>query len=112
MFCGETIINYWVLQVFFFKVNGTAVIDIIKIDRSFIKSLDNNTSDQTLVKAIISMGKNLGLKVVAEGVETAEQEECLKELNCDQIQGYYYSKPITPDELMSFIDNKKIAKLN
>ncbi len=74
-------------------------VDTIKIDRSFISELDYHHSDKTLVKTIIDLGHNLGLKVVAEGVEDSKQLEILKQLGCDLIQGYFISKPMNMNEL-------------
>ena len=69
-------------------------IDTIKIDRSFVHDLENSSADRAIAKAIISMGKALGLSVVAEGVETAEQDRFLREHQCDELQGYLFSKPM------------------
>lgn len=80
-------------------------IDYLKIDKSFINELYNNNEDRVLVKSIISMGHALGIKIVAEGVEDKEQLSILTDLNCDYIQGYYFSKPIPQDEIMSFIQD-------
>jgi len=76
--------------------------DILKIDRSFITGITSNQSDCDLVKATIAMAHSLGLKVVAEGVETKEQSELLNELECDYLQGYYFSKPIPTSQFLSF----------
>lgn len=76
--------------------------DILKIDRSFITDITRNQADCDLVKATIAMAHSLGLKVVAEGVETKEQSELLNQLECDYLQGYYFSKPITTKELLNF----------
>lgn len=70
-------------------------INTLKIDRSFINNLRVNTSDIAIVKAIITMGHGLSVKVVAEGVETEEQIELLKELNCHYAQGFYLHRPLT-----------------
>jgi diguanylate cyclase (GGDEF)-like protein/PAS domain S-box-containing protein len=78
-------------------------IDILKIDRSFIKEMTMVRDDKTLVTAIISMAKALGIAVVAEGVEKKEQVEILTELGCDFIQGYYFSKPLPSQALESFL---------
>jgi len=69
-------------------------IDTIKIDRSFVRDLNANEEDRAIAMAIISMGKALGLTVVAEGVETSEQDEFLRESLCDELQGYLFSKPV------------------
>ncbi|MBA6262270.1 bifunctional diguanylate cyclase/phosphodiesterase [Colwellia sp. Bg11-12] len=78
-------------------------IDILKIDRSFIKEMTMVRDDKTLVTAIISMAKALGIAVVAEGVEKKEQVEILTELGCDFIQGYYFSKPLPSQALENFL---------
>ncbi|WML49605.1 EAL domain-containing protein [Neobacillus sp. PS3-34] len=69
-------------------------INTLKIDRSFINNLKVDTSDIAIVKAIITMGQGLSVKVVAEGVETKEQIELLKELQCHYAQGFYLHKPL------------------
>jgi len=76
--------------------------DILKIDSSFITDITSNQSDCDLVKATIAMAHSLGLKVVAEGVETKEQSELLNQLECDYLQGYYFSKPIPAKQLRNF----------
>lgn len=68
-------------------------IDKIKIDQTFIRELEQNRGDAEIVRAMVSLGKSLGMQVVAEGVETAAQLEFLKKLGCDLIQGYYFSRP-------------------
>ncbi|RLA18296.1 MAG: hypothetical protein DRQ62_13855, partial [Gammaproteobacteria bacterium] len=70
----------------------------LKIDKSFIKEISDNIDDQTITAAIISMGHNLGINVIAEGVENELQYLKLKELNCDEIQGYYFGRPICSEE--------------
>jgi diguanylate cyclase (GGDEF)-like protein/PAS domain S-box-containing protein len=69
-------------------------IDKLKIDQSFVHSLGNAPEDEAIVLAIISLAKSLGFKTIAEGVETREQLEFLLEKQCDEIQGYYFSKPV------------------
>ncbi len=69
-------------------------IDTIKIDRSFVRELESNGEDRAIANAIISMGKALGLTVVAEGVETEGQDEFLSASLCDELQGYLFSKPV------------------
>lgn len=76
--------------------------DVLKIDKSFISGITTNKSDCDLVKATIAMAHSLGLGVVAEGVESLEQLEVLKALDCDYIQGYYFSRPIRSQELIAF----------
>ena len=74
-------------------------IDTIKIDRSFVRDLADNEQDRAIATAIISMGKALGLTVVAEGVETSEQDDFLRRKECDELQGYLFSKPVPADEI-------------
>ncbi len=74
-------------------------VDKLKIDRSFIHDLTPNSDAASIVKAIISLAHSLRLKVVAEGVETAEQLQQLRELGCDQFQGFYRSSAVLPDEI-------------
>jgi diguanylate cyclase (GGDEF)-like protein len=69
-------------------------IDRLKIDYSFVRDLTRNPSDAALVRTIIAMGHNLGLKVIAEGVETEEQLVFLREHGCNEVQGYYFSRPV------------------
>jgi EAL domain-containing protein (putative c-di-GMP-specific phosphodiesterase class I) len=70
----------------------------LKIDRSFVRTLTVNPRDAAIAAAVISMGNSLNLKVLAEGVETEEQMAFLRAHNCDEAQGYYFSKPLTGDE--------------
>lgn len=79
--------------------------DVLKIDRSFINGITVNKEDCDLVKATIAMAHSLGLAVVAEGVELEEQLSLLNILNCDYVQGFYFSKPITASEMIEFKRN-------
>ncbi len=79
-------------------------IDILKIDKSFVDGLPDNQNDAQITKAIISMAKTLGLKTLAEGVETIEQLEFLKNIGCDYYQGYYFSKPINKEEFINILE--------
>jgi len=74
-------------------------IDTLKIDRSFVRDLATNPEDRAIATAIISMGKALGLTVVAEGVETNDQDTFLREHSCDELQGFLFSKPVTPEDI-------------
>lgn len=71
----------------------------LKIDRSFIRNVAQNSSDAAITTAIIGMAKSLGLKVIAEGVENKAQMSFLREHRCDEIQGYYFSRPIAAEEV-------------
>jgi EAL domain-containing protein (putative c-di-GMP-specific phosphodiesterase class I) len=73
-------------------------IDTLKVDRSFIRNLSQDSENQAITQAIITMGKNLSLTVVAEGVETQEQKDFLSGLICDEMQGFHFSKPIASDQ--------------
>ena len=74
-------------------------IDTIKIDRSFVSNLAEDGEDQAIAQAIISMGKALGLTIVAEGVETTEQESFLRDHACDETQGFLFSRPLPPEDV-------------
>ena len=74
-------------------------VDRLKVDRSFVLDIAADADDATIVRTIIALGHNLGLKVVAEGVETQEQLEFLRANHCDELQGYYFSAPLQPEEL-------------
>jgi EAL domain-containing protein (putative c-di-GMP-specific phosphodiesterase class I) len=74
-------------------------IDTIKIDRSFVLDLAQSAEDRAIATAIINMGKALGLTVVAEGVETKEQDAFLRGHACDEVQGYLFSKPVSPEKI-------------
>ncbi len=78
-------------------------VNVLKIDQSFIKWMNIDEQSETIVKSIINMAHSLGLKVVAEGTEEKEHIEILKDLRCDYAQGYYYSKPLPPEEAEKYI---------
>jgi diguanylate cyclase (GGDEF)-like protein len=73
-------------------------IDTLKVDRSFMRNIPRDSEDKAIIEAIINMGKTLSLTVVAEGVETQEQEDYLREHICDEMQGFYFSRPIAADQ--------------
>lgn len=83
-------------------------IDRIKIDRSFVLRLPGESSDVELLQAIIQMGKSLRMRVLAEGVETAEHARTLAQMGCDEAQGYFYGKPMPLHELIMAV--KKSAR--
>jgi diguanylate cyclase (GGDEF)-like protein/PAS domain S-box-containing protein len=78
-------------------------IDTLKVDRSFIRDIPANAEDKAITEAIIDMAKRLSLTVVAEGVETAAQEAFLRKHACDQMQGYYFSKPVPAADFASLL---------
>ncbi len=78
-------------------------IDSLKIDRSFVKDVPGNADDATIARAIIALAHSLRLEVVAEGVETNAQIEFLRDLACDQIQGFVFSRPVPPAELEELV---------
>jgi EAL domain-containing protein (putative c-di-GMP-specific phosphodiesterase class I) len=87
-------------------------LDTLKIDRSFVRDISTNPDDAAIVKSVIALAHSLRLKVIAEGVETAEQLDYLRSLGCDEYQGYYRSKPVTAAEfeaLMRGIDEPALA---
>jgi diguanylate cyclase (GGDEF)-like protein/PAS domain S-box-containing protein len=73
-------------------------IDTLKVDRSFIRDIVNNAEDKAITEAIIAIGKTLAMTVVAEGVETGDQEAFLRSRACDEMQGYHFSKPLPADK--------------
>lgn len=78
-------------------------IDTLKIDRSFIRNVPENAKDKAITHAIIAMGETLGLTVVAEGVETLEQLNYLKDQSCDEMQGFYFSRPVVPEQFAELL---------
>jgi diguanylate cyclase (GGDEF)-like protein len=78
-------------------------IDTIKIDRSFVRDLPDDSEDRAIAQAIISMGKALGMTVVAEGVETVNQETFLRDHACDEMQGFLFSKPVPAEQMANLL---------
>jgi EAL domain-containing protein (putative c-di-GMP-specific phosphodiesterase class I) len=87
-------------------------IDTVKLDRSFVKGATSHPDDAALVMAIITLAHNLGLKVIAEGVETDEQMNFLRLLRCDEAQGYLFSKPVPADAFESALTPGPHRKLS
>ena len=87
-------------------------IDTLKVDRSFIRDLPLDVEDKAITQAIIAMGKSLNLTVVAEGVETLEQETFLREHGCDETQGFYFSRPIASDEFAALLRRNIASQLS
>jgi len=82
-------------------------IDTIKIDQSFIRDITSHAYDAAIVGGVVEMAHSLKLKVVAEGVETEEQAVFLKGLRCDEVQGYFFSRPVPADAIAGVIDSPR-----
>ena len=82
-------------------------IDTLKIDRSFVRGIPGDRDDMLIVGATIGLAHNLNLGVIAEGVETIEQLEILTSMHCDQIQGYYFSKPLDFERICKLLEKQK-----
>lgn len=80
-------------------------IDRLKIDQSFVKNISTSRSDEVIIEAIISMARSFNFKVLAEGVETQNQMNFLKKKNCDEVQGFLLSKPLTPKQIELFLEH-------
>ena len=84
--------------------------DKLKIDKSFIDNIATDKDDQVIVSATIEMAKKLGLKVVAEGVETEDQANLLKSFGCDIVQGFLYAKPLSKESMEKLLLEKLLIK--
>ncbi|MDP2143742.1 MAG: EAL domain-containing protein [Gallionella sp.] len=81
-------------------------LDMLKIDQSFIRDIHTDTNDAAIVRAVLSMSHEMQIQVIAEGVETAEQLDFLKSLNCEKYQGYFFSRPIRADEVEQYLNGQ------
>jgi EAL domain-containing protein (putative c-di-GMP-specific phosphodiesterase class I) len=77
-------------------------IESVKIDRSFIRDIAVDSDDAAIVSAVIAMAHSLRLNVIAEGVESQDQVRFLRERSCDEIQGFYFSRPVAASEIRAF----------
>ena len=75
-------------------------VDVVKVDRSFVADLVRSTEDRAVVEAVLTLARRMGLTVIAEGVETADQDELLREMGCPVVQGYLYGRPVPPGEVL------------
>jgi EAL domain-containing protein (putative c-di-GMP-specific phosphodiesterase class I) len=75
----------------------------LKIDQSFVRDLTEDSRDTAIVSAAIALGRGLNLRVIAEGVETQQQADLLRTLQCEAIQGYWLSKPLKAEDLINFL---------
>jgi EAL domain-containing protein (putative c-di-GMP-specific phosphodiesterase class I) len=82
-------------------------INVLKIDRSFIEKLTDEEGTRPIVESVISMAQTLGLRVVAEGVETLEQLKVLRQNNCDRMQGYFFAPALSPEEAVHLLMNRR-----
>lgn len=83
----------------------------IKIDKSFVRNMEHDRDNAIIVRSIIDLGHNLGLKVVAEGVETQEAQNMLRSFDCDEMQGYYYSRPIPADAVTKYLKTPPVRSV-
>jgi EAL domain-containing protein (putative c-di-GMP-specific phosphodiesterase class I) len=83
-------------------------ITAVKIDRAFVNDLTTNDGDAAIVTAVIGMARSLRLRVVAEGVETAEQFAFLRTKDCDEAQGFYFARPANPDDVTRMLLERRL----
>jgi EAL domain-containing protein (putative c-di-GMP-specific phosphodiesterase class I) len=81
-------------------------LDTLKIDRAFVREMVADRKDGAVVRAVIDLAHGIGLRVIAEGVETEEQREILRALGCDGMQGFLFCRPIPPDELRALLERE------
>ena len=91
---------------------STMPVDVLKMDRSFVMNIDHDDKDFRLVELILDIARNLKMPVIAEGVETENQMTLLKNAGCDFVQGYYFSRPLPPEEFEAFIAREKAGTDN
>jgi diguanylate cyclase (GGDEF)-like protein/PAS domain S-box-containing protein len=87
-------------------------VDRIKIDQSFVQNMANDPNDAAIVRAVVTLGHNLGISVVAEGVETADHLASLRAEGCDEVQGYYFGRPMPADDFIALVRRENtVAKI-
>jgi EAL domain-containing protein (putative c-di-GMP-specific phosphodiesterase class I) len=79
---------------------------MIKIDRNFVRDIHKDADNRSIAKMIIALGENLDMDILAEGVETVEELQCLKELGCHQYQGFYFSHPLPFDQFTALVKSR------
>ena len=87
-------------------------IHIVKIDQSFVRDIATDKNDAAIVAAITAMARQLGLTVIAEGVETKEQLEFIRSHQCDAVQGYYFSKPVSAEKMTVLLEQRPDQRRN
>ncbi len=80
-------------------------VDLIKIDRAFITDIDQSESHQSIVSAMVGLGTELGIKVLAEGVERTKEADVLRDIGCHHGQGYLWARPMPADEFQGLLQN-------
>jgi EAL domain-containing protein (putative c-di-GMP-specific phosphodiesterase class I) len=82
--------------------------DAIKIDRSFVRNIDRDPQAFHILQAIVGLGSSLGMNVIAEGVETASQNQRVSEAGCHNVQGFFHSKPVSRNEAIRLLGNRRM----
>jgi EAL domain-containing protein (putative c-di-GMP-specific phosphodiesterase class I) len=85
--------------------------DTLKIDQCFVRDLHNKPEDRAIISAAITLGQGFNLRVIAEGVETQQQLELLRSLNCQEMQGYWFSRPLSAEDAAQFLQQQRINLL-
>jgi EAL domain-containing protein (putative c-di-GMP-specific phosphodiesterase class I) len=80
--------------------------DVLKIDRLFIADLETDKRARAIVQSVVALGHELGMEIIAEGVETVDVARILADMGCDVAQGYYFARPMAPDALRRFVEDR------
>jgi len=86
-------------------------LDALKIDREFVKEMNRDATSRSIVDSIITLAHTMSLRVIAEGVETAEQAERLVDSGCDYLQGYHFGRPMAADQMAPFVERRETLEL-